>query len=98
MRELELYKLLVIPNEKDKDFSYIMEMGWVNSDEFCVWVAFDKLKSFVEELKTIFGAGLFDEGGFTGNIQEDCICFDLCAAVGDLVNISKIFSKEEYKH
>ena len=36
--ELELYKLLMNPEEDDIDISYVDEFGWVNDTEFCVWI------------------------------------------------------------
>ena len=36
--ELELYKLLINPEEDDIDISYVDEFGWVSNTEFYVWI------------------------------------------------------------
>ena len=36
--ELELYKLIMTPDEDDPDISYVDEFGWINDTEFCVWI------------------------------------------------------------
>lgn len=94
--ELELYKLLTSPDE-DYDDVLVDEMGWVK-DEFLVWVSHLYAKEFFERLKDIFGSYIFEEGGFIANIQEDCICIDLCEAVGDCVDIEAVFPKDKYQH
>ena len=96
--EFELYKLLIIPDEEDTDIQYVDEMGWVNDEEFLVWVSYLYLKEFMERMKKIFGSGLFDDGGFDANIQEDGICFDLREAVGYAVDVESIFPKDKYRH
>lgn len=97
-QELELYKLIITPDETDTDVSYVQEVGWVNEKEFCVWVSYIWLREFIERLKEIFGDGLFDDGGFDANMQDDCVCIDLCEAVGYAVDIEEIFPKEKYRH
>ena len=96
--ELELYKLIMTPNENDLDFSFAEEIGWINEKVFCVWVSYYWIKEFIDGLKNIFGNGLFDDGGFNANLQDTCICIDLCEAIGHIVDIEKIFPKEKYKH
>ena len=94
--ELRLYKLLT---ETDEDnFSYVQEMGWVTDKEFCVWVSYLWIDDFVKELKNIFGYGVFDEGGFDARMQYDCICIDMCVAVGDYLDLEEVFPKDKYQH
>lgn len=96
--ELELYKLIMTPDETCLEFSYVQELGWINEKVFCVWISYHWIKDFIDGLKYIFGNGLFDDGGFNANIQDDCICIDLCEAIGYAVDIEKIFPKEKYRH
>ena len=98
MEELKLYKLIITPDETDLEFSYIQELGWINEKQFCVWLSYHWIKEFIDGLKNIFGNNIFDDGGFSANIQETCVCIDLCEAVGHIVDIEKIFPKEKYQH
>lgn len=45
--ELELYKLLINPEEDDIDISYVDEFGWVSNTEFYVWISLNWFKEFV---------------------------------------------------
>lgn len=98
--ELELYKLVMNPEEDDDLYvSYVDEFGWVSDKEFCVWVSWLWIKEFMERLQQIFGNGIFCEGGFIANVQEDCLCIDLCESVdGYGVDFEKVFPKEKYRH
>lgn len=96
--ELEVYKLLNCPDEDDEDISYVSEFGWVNDKEFLVWVNYMWLTDFLDRLKQIFGYGIFDDGGFNGNIQDDSICIDLCKVVGGDIDMEEVFSKDKYQH
>lgn len=49
-------------------------------------------------LKIIFGLDIFDDGGFDVNMQMSYVCIDLCAAIGDYVDIEAVFPKDEFKH
>lgn len=53
--ELELYKLIIIPDEDDRDILYVNKFGWVNNNEFCIWVNISIIDDFIEKLKDIFG-------------------------------------------
>lgn len=96
--ELELYKLIMKPDEEDSSFSYVSEFGWVSKDEFLVWVDYWGIKEFIDGLKEIFGYGLFDDGSFDANMQSDGICIDLVEALGCYMNIEDVFPKDKYKH
>jgi hypothetical protein len=98
MEELALYKLIMTPEPEDTDISYVQELGWINDKECCVWVSYLWIKEFIDRLKGIFGNGLFDDGGFMGNIQEDCICIDLCEALGSYIDIETVSPKNEFRH
>ena len=96
--ELELYKLIMRPDEEDEDVSYVSEFGWIDDKRFCVWVDYLWMKEFIDRLTDIFGNGLFDDGSFDANVQSDCLCIDLCEALGYYVNIEDLFPKEKYRH
>lgn len=98
---LELYKLIVTPDEIDFGFSYVSEFGWINDNEFCIWVNYCSLNEFMDRLIDIFGYGMFDDGGFNGNMQSDCACIDLCEALEgymDIEEIEEVFPKDKYQH
>lgn len=95
---LELYKLIMTPDEEDLDFSYVSEFGWVNNEEFLVWVSFDWIKDFIERLTEIFGYGIFDDGNFNANIQSDTVCIVLNEVLDGYVDIEEVFPKDKYQH
>lgn len=97
-QELELYKLIRIPDGIDMGISYVQEFGWASDSEFLVWVSYSQLEEFIDRLKEIFDNGIFDDGGFKAHMQDDCVCIDLCEAVGYAVDIEEVFPKEKYKH
>ena len=97
--ELELYKLIMHPDEDDPDISWVDEFGWICGEEFCVWVNILFFKDFMERFKEIFGSEVFDEGGIHAKIQEDCVCFaleDIMEWYG--VELENVFPKDKYKH
>lgn len=97
--ELELYKLIMHPEEDDPDFRCVDEFGWINNDEFCVWISHRVWDDFMDRFKKIFGLEIFDDGGIAAQIQEDDICFDLQAAVEPYgVNLEEVFPKNKYEH
>lgn len=96
--ELELYKLIIRPDESDSDMCYVQELGWINDKQFCVWIDYLVLSEFICRLKDIFGYGIFDDCGFNGNMQSDCVCIDLCEAIESYVDIEAVFPKDKYKH
>lgn len=96
--ELELYKIIIRPDESDPDICYVQELGWINDKEFCVWIDYLVLDEFMCHLKNIFGYGMFDDGGFNANIQENCVCIDLCKAIGECVDMEAVFPKDKYEH
>lgn len=97
--ELELYKLIITPDEQDSNFSYVSELGWVNDNEFCVWIYYWDVEEFVKRLKEIFGYRMFDDGGFDANMQNDGICIVLNEALdGYDMDFETIFPKEKYSH
>lgn len=97
--ELELYKLIMQPDEDDPDISWVDEFGWICGEEFCVWVNLLFFKDFMERFKEIFGSEVLDEGGIHAKIQEDCVCFaleDIMEGYG--VELENVFPKDKYKH
>lgn len=96
-QELELYKLIMTPDESDKDILYVQEFGWVNDSEFLVWVSYIWMKEFIDQLTNIFGYEIFDDGGIDANVQCDCICIDLCEVIDDSI-IEVAFPKTKFEH
>lgn len=97
--ELELYKLIINPDEEDSDISYVDEFGWVSDTEFFVWINLIWFGEFVKRLSDIFGYSLFDEGGIKAIIGSDYVCIDLENFVGMYgVNLEKVFPKSKYRH
>lgn len=97
--ELELYKLIIKPDEEDSDISYVDEFGWVSDTEFYVWINLIWFDNFVKRLNNIFGYSLFDEGGIEARIQSDCVCIDLEDFVGQYgIDLEDVFPKSKYKH
>lgn len=97
MRELELYKLCLTKINVYDD-CVCDELGWINEEQFCVWVHYAYLQYFVDKLKDIFGDSIFDDGGFDANMQENYACIDLCKAIGHCIDIESMFPKDEFKH
>jgi len=95
--ELELYKLCC---EEDREYKsqFVDEMGWINDKQFCVWVPYLWLREFMERMISIFGYGLFDDGGFEANVQGDGLCIDLCEALESYLEIEDVFPKDKYRH
>ena len=31
-------------------------------------------------------------------IQADCVCIDLCEAIGNFIDIEEVFPKDKYEH
>lgn len=87
----ELYKII-------KEEPFVDEFGWISTGEFCAWVSYWYLKDFMDKLKEVFGNGMFDDGGFSANMQEDSVCIDLCEALGDYLDIEDVFPKDKYRH
>lgn len=94
---LELYKLCCTSDNKHRTV-LVDELGWISNSEFCVWVSYLFLGEFMEGLTAIFGNGIYDDGGFDANMQEDGVCIDLCQAIGEIIDLSEVFPKKDYKH
>ena len=97
--ELELYKLIINPDEEDSDISYVDEFGWVSDTEFFVWITNLWFNEFINRLNDIFGYYLFDEGGIEARIGSDYVCIDLTEVTsGYGVELEEVFSKSRYRH
>lgn len=94
---LELYKLCCTDDNEYSD-CFVDELGWISDTQFCVWVSYLYLKEFMEQLTKIFGNGIFDDGGFDANMQEGCVCIDLCEAIGCYIDVETVFPKDKYQH
>ena len=89
-QELELYKL--IKNDGS-------EFGWVNDDEFLVWLYHFQLDNFIKDMTKIFDYGMFDEELVEAHIGKDYIVIDLaCMLSGEDIELERVFPKEEFKH
>lgn len=49
-------------------------------------------------LKELLGYGIFDDSGFNASMQGDCVCIDLCEAIGSFIDIEEIFPKDKYRY
>ena len=97
--ELELYKLLITPEEDDADITYVDEIGWVSNTEFYVWINLNWFNEFVKRLNDIFGYSLFDEGGIEARIFSDCVCIDLEEVIsGYGIDLEEVFPRSKYTH
>lgn len=100
MEEEKLYNLVV--REDDFGVSFVSEAHWGSgsySDEFLVWVSYYFVEDFFDELKGIFGYGLFDDGGFEGNFQADGICINLVDALqGYGIDFEELFPRDDFSH
>lgn len=97
--ELELYKLIITPDEEYSDVSYVDEFGWVSDTEFFVWINLIWFKEFVKRLNDIFGYSLFDEGGIEARIGSNYVCINLEDFVNEYgINLETVFPKDKYKH
>lgn len=52
----------------------------------------------MESMKRIFGIGIFDDGSFNGDFQEDGVCINLVEMIeGYGIDLKDIFSPKRYK-
>lgn len=77
------------------------EFGWVNEEQFFIWVSWIEVYDFLKVMREIFGVTIFDDCGCgtNANIQDGFICFDmtdLLSGYGNLVEDT--YPKEEYPH
>ena len=97
--ELEIYKLIMMPDEDDPDASYVDYFGWINDTEFCIWVNLASFTDFMERIREIFGTDAFDEGGIDAKVGCDYVAFDLGEIVNRYgVNLEEVFPKSKYRH
>lgn len=98
MEGFELYKLLVTEDNEHEE-TLAQELRWVSDDELLVWVSYLWLREFMESIKNIFGNGMFDDGSFDGNFQEDGVCINLVKMIeGYGINLKEIFPPERYNY
>lgn len=95
---LELYKLITNPDGEDSDIHYVSEFGWINDNEFIVWIENIWFKDFMDELEQIFGYDIYDDGGIDATIMYNAACIDLCEVLSDYLNIEEVFPKDKYRH
>jgi len=87
-KELELYKLV----------NGHFECGWINDDDFLIWVEHYNLSDFCKSLSEIFGDYIFEEGGIEASLLKDDVCFHLTSLEGDDIDFKRVFPKDEFKH
>lgn len=97
LEEVALYKMLMLPDENDFEYTLVEEFGWVE-DEFCVWIRHSALDEFIQYFIREFGYCGLDEGGIDVKLQNEDVVIDLCELLEDDVDIESIFPKEKYKH
>ena len=95
MEGLKLYKLLAT-EDNEYETALADEIRW-SADELLVWISYLWIKEFIDEITEMFGYGIFDDGGFDGNFQSDCVCIDLERAIGGCIDLESIFPKDKYK-
>lgn len=77
----------------------IEEFGWINKEEFCVWIYYEYLKDFMENIANMFGFGIFDDGGFQVNMQSTGVCINLEDITGmDDIDLKELFPIEKFRH
>ena len=91
MTELKLYRLIT---ENDA----CEELGWESDGNFYIWVSYYWLNILIEELVSIFGDGIFDDGSFNANIRRGSVCINLCECLEGYVDLEEIFPKDEFQH
>lgn len=75
------------------------EFGWVDNDEFMIWLWWFNVDEFLQGLKSIFGWGLFDDGGFDVRVIDDNFVFNLYDILSCYdCDLKEIFQQSEYKH
>lgn len=97
MNEMDLYKLCCT-DDNEYGTCMVDELGWVDDNEFYVWVPYLYLDEFVKILRRVYGYGLFDDGDFNACIQSDGICINLCSLLGDYEDLEEVFPKDKYPH
>ena len=76
----------------------VEEFGWINDNEFCVWIYHRDIQEFMERIVELFGNSICDEGGIMVHMFKDMFCINLCDLLYSYLDIEEIFSKEEYQH
>ena len=97
--EIQLYKLIMNPDDRHPDVSYVTEFRWVNDKQFCIWIDYVWVEDFIKGMIEIFGHDIFVAGEIYVNLQPNCLCIDLCEVFeyGD-INIEELFPKDKYSH
>ena len=89
--ELEIYKLIMNPDEDDSAISYV--------DEFIVWINIVWFHEFIKQLREIFDETIFDEGGFEATIGPGYVCIDLVDVLsGYDIDFEEVFPKSKFTH
>ncbi len=60
--EIQLYKLIMNPDDRHPDISYVTEFGWVNDKQFCIWIDYVWGEDFIKQIIEIFGHNIFVAG------------------------------------
>lgn len=96
----ELYQLCAT-KKNPTGYCLVDELGWINETDFCIWVNYLWLWEFLGVFKEIFGNGVYDDGGFSVQMQEDHLCINLSEALDGYLSkedLEHIFPRNKYMH
>lgn len=96
----ELYQLCAT-KKNPTGYCLVDELGWINETDFCIWVNYLWLWEFLGFFKEIFGNGVYDDGGFSVQMQEDHLCVNLSEALDGYLSkedLEHIFPRNKYMH
>jgi hypothetical protein len=89
-KELEIYRLVM--NET-------MECGWVNDTQFYIWIDFDNLKKFIDNITKVFGDRMLVNGGVEMTLRRNYVCIDLTLMLENSdIDFEMTFPKEDFQH
>lgn len=92
----ELYKLL-LTEDNEHETALAEEIRWVSGNKLLILVSYLWLNEFMTSMKEMFGCGIFDDGGFNGDFQEDGVCIDLEEMIGGYgVDLKELFPPKKY--
>lgn len=94
--EVRLYKMIIIPDEDYEDEKYVEEFGWKNNS-FYVCVRYEDVEKFVDCLYEQFPNNAIETKDIEAALTYDYLMINLSEVLDDIVDISSVFSKEDYK-
>lgn len=90
-QELELLELITI---------HISEYGWVDDNQFYIWVDYEDVSDITRRLSDIFGNNMFEENCTMAILRDGFLVIDLVEALDwcDEICIEDVFDREKYKY